>query len=119
MPAITCIPHFKDDADNPWVTKKSDVLIHYWFNPDETHNLLQVAESIEAWNQNHFQQTMQEIGLLACCVCNYSFIICNMEIRGKIYDWQAFEILSTKSILHNEEPFTMRVRVNGTLCTIL
>ena len=119
MPTVTCIPHFKDDADNPWVTKESDVLIRYWFNPKKTHNLLQIAESIEAWTQDTFQQNMQENRLIACCIRNYSIIICKMEIRGKSYDRQAFETLSTESILLNEEPFNMTVSVNFSACTIL
>ena len=99
------------------------VLIHYHFNPDKTHNLSLVAESIEAWAQSDYQQNVQPGA--SCCAGNssrnYSLVINNIEVRGTNYDRQAFETLSTASILHNEEPFTMRVRVSGrkAYCTIL
>ena len=116
--SVTCTPHFKQDADKPWVTRESQVLVHFWFNPDRTQTLLQVAESIEAWAQNDYQQQLQQAPL-ACCAGSYSIIINNMEIRGTTYDRQAFATLYTINILHNEEPFTMRVRASVVGCNIL
>ena len=58
-----------------------------------------VAESIEAWAQNDYQQNIQQAGgVIACHDSSYSIVINNMEIRGTNYDWQAFETLSTASI---------------------
>ena len=45
-----CTPHFKPDAEKPWVTKENKESIHFWFNPYKTQTLLEVAESIEAWD---------------------------------------------------------------------
>jgi len=118
--SISCTPHFKDDAENPWITRESQLLIHYWFNPGKTQTLHQVVESIEAWGLNEYQQQVQRSSALKCCYPDYSLTIDNVEIRGTTYDRQAMTTLYTSSALHNEEPFTMRVHARVLVrCTIL
>ena len=57
----------------PWVTKETTELLHYWFNSRITQTLLEVAETIEAWatreHKEEIQQTKASINKMSCCLC--------------------------------------------------
>ena len=38
--SLSCTPHFKFDAEKPWVTKESVSSLHYWFNPEKGSHYL-------------------------------------------------------------------------------
>ena len=123
--SITCTPHFKHDAENAWVTREGQGSIHYWFNPDKIKTLLEMAESIEAWSLNDFQQQAGQVAMpCPCCKppsVDYSLTINSMEIRGRTYDRQAMASCEVSSTIHNEEPFNISVRSSTrvAVCTIL
>ena len=50
---LSCTPHFKDDAERPWITQESITSVSLWFNPDGGSTLEDIAETIE-----NFVQTM-------------------------------------------------------------
>jgi len=113
---VTCTPHFKSDVENPWVTRESKILLHYWFDPDKTKTLLQVAENIEAWAVGDYQVQVQQTNI--CCPPRFHLYISYVEIRGRTYGRQEMATLSTSRALYDNEPFNMRV-YGSTSCTIL
>jgi len=134
MTSVTCTPHFKSDAEKPWVTRESGVLIHYWFNPGKTETLLEVAECIEAWALHEYEEEIKQTktnltstwSLHCCAIINYSkyqVTINKMDIRGVTYDREAMAIKTVNDCLRDEEPITLRAEACGGVsvipCTIL
>ena len=125
--SITCTPHLKLDADNPWVTKESSVHgkeeVHYWFNPGKAHTLLQAAETIEVWLTRQHIQHVQNLNVKTT---EYHLTINTMEIRGVPYDRQTMAGTYANEHLRSEEPITLHVQSTGGVvkitslcCTIL
>ena len=103
--SISCTPHFKSDAERPWVTRESVTSLHYWYNPEKEQTLLEVAEQIERWIHYDYEALVpRKTGLFA----SYAMNILSMEIRGVEYDRQALAIKTTRDSYRNEEPFTIR-----------
>ena len=117
--SISCTPHFKSDADNSWVTKESHVLIHYWFNPAKGGTLLQVAEGIEDWARRDYSEQVRQSPMAGCFGSSYNLVINTMEIRGVAYDRPVMQNYTIQDTLHDEEPFTLRIRASVVGCTIL
>ena len=132
----TCTPHVKPDAEKPWVTKESNTILHFWFDPRKTQTLLEVAEAIETWAVNEYQkETKQFEGsidnvpcCLRCCIQindnEYHATITEMEIRGESYDREAMATKYTNELLRDAEPITLRTENHGNTpvkvrCTIL
>ena len=115
--SVSCTPHFKPDAEAPWVTKDSITSFHYWFNPEKRQNLLEVIELIEGWVYHDFSETAQEIEPVSkSCFCAYSISIRSIEIRGIKYNREALASKTTFESLCNEEPFTLRLHSSRTAC---
>ena len=128
--SITCTPHFKSDAEKPWIIKETSTLIHYWFNPGKPHTLLEVAEAIEVWVVSEYAEDIKQAKAIydsSCCIkANYTepqATIYKMEIRGVSYDRETMAVKYTNECLHDEEPITVRAESRGgvtvTPCTIL
>ena len=118
---VTCVPHFKPDAEASWVTKENKHLINYWFNPNIARTLLQVAGDIEAWADNDYLSRFNRLPG-SCVIREYHLNVETMEIRGTTYDRQRMAQSDASSILHDAEHFT--IGVYGTVpcvcgCTIL
>lgn len=105
---VTCVPHFKPDAEASWVTKESKHLIHYWFNPNMTSTLLQVAGDIEAWADNDYLTRINRLPA-PCVVGRYHLTVETMDIRGATYDRQKMAQSDASSILHDAEHFNIGV----------
>ena len=111
--SLCCTPHFKPDAEKPWVTKESVSSLHYWYNPEKGQTLLEVAEQIEAWMRYDFEETLQT-------TARYNMNILSMEIRGVKYTREELATKTASETLDNEEPFTLRIRGRqGGPCLIL
>lgn len=119
--SVSCTPHFKPDAESPWVTKESITSVHYWFNPEKRQTLLEVVEQIEGWIYHDFSETAQEIEpVCKSCFCAYSINIWSMEIRGVKYNRETLRRKTTFESLCNEEPFTLRLQSRRIgCCTVL
>ena len=127
---VTCTLHFKPDAETPWVTKESNILIHYWFNPRRIQTLLEVAETIEAWASREYteeiQQTKASINEMCCCfrccLCiDFNEIratVTKMEIRGISYDRGTMALEYDSDCFHDAEPITLKIETCGniTIC---
>ena len=112
--SLCCTPHFKHDAEKPWVTKESASSLHYWYNPEKGQTLLEVVEQIEAWIRYDFEETLQT-------TARYNMNILSMEIRGVKYTHEELATKTASETLRNEEPFTLRIRggQGGSSCLIL
>ena len=122
----TCTPHFKPDAEKPWVTKESNTIIHFWFDPRKTQTLLEAAEAIETWAAYEYQnetkkQVKASIDNVPCCMrcClhindnEYHAAITKMEIRGESYDRDAMAVKYTNELFRDGEPITLRTENHG------
>ena len=101
--SISCTPHFKPDAERPWVTRESATSLHYWYNPKTEQTLLEVVEQIERWIQYDYKalnpRSMRN---------QYNMNILCMEIRGVEFDRDVLAAKTTTDNFYNEEPFTLR-----------
>ena len=101
--SISCTPHFKHDAEKPWVTKESASSMHYWFNPEKEQTLIEVVKQIEEWIRYDFAEvTLNRMR-------NYHMGVQNMEIRGINYKREELANKTTGGNLRDEEPFTLRI----------
>ena len=118
---VTCTPHVKPDAEKPWVTKESNKILHFWFDPRKTQTLLEAAEAIEAWavceyekEKEQFKASIDNVpSCSGCCVAGvsdneYHLTIIKMEIRGESYDREAMAVKYTNELLRDAEPITLR-----------
>ena len=115
--SISCTPHFKPDAERPWVTREFVTSLHYWYNPKTEQTLLEVAEQIEKWIQyDHDALRSRQRGFSQNVPYNIE-ILC-MEIRGVNFDREVLATKTTTDSFYNEEPFTLRfhniLRYNNT-----
>ena len=62
---LACTPHFKDDAQNPWVTLQGPLELHYWFNPKSEVTLENVAAAVENFASSNFNRQVQGAGPVA------------------------------------------------------
>ena len=112
--SLCCTPHFKPDAEKPWVTRESASSLHYWYNPEKGQTLLEVVEQIEAWIRYDYEETVQT-------TARYNINILSMEIRGVKYTREELATKTASETLRNEEPFTLRIHggQRGPSCLIL
>ena len=131
---VTCTPHCKPDAENPWVTKETKELIHYWFNPGKIQTLLEVAETIEAWATREYEEEAKQAKAsmnavpCSCCIVikdnEFHATITKMEIRGVSYNREEMAHKYARDCLHDAEPVTLKAEARGGMtvqpcCTIL
>lgn len=112
---ISCTPHFKDDAQSPWITQDSLTSVSLWLNPDGGSTLEDIAETIE-----NFVQTMPGYSSqVASCSLR------SLTVRGEVFTKGSLMMSSYMAgdKLHDLEPFTVQVEkivgVGGICCTIL
>ena len=120
--SISCTPHFKPDAEKPWVTRESTTSLHYWFNPEKRQTLIEVVEQIEAWSSYDFEELVKNLeNVPSCCFSGYTMNIKHIEIRGVKYNREVLATKTTSESFCNEEPFTVRYRSRrvAPICTIL
>ena len=126
---LTCNPHFNHNIDNPWVTKEKEKenVLHYWFNPGKKHTLLEVAEAIELWLLQEYEEVIKQKNAQfsgSLCVkvksTEYHSTINTMEISGIYYDREAMAIKYAAECFHDGQPITLKAEVQGgysvTLC---
>ena len=101
--SISCTPHFKPDAERPWVTRESVTSLHYWYNPKTEQTLLKVVEQIERWIQYDYKALKQ-----GSVLNQYNMTILCIEIRGVEFDRDVLATKTTTDNFYNEEPFTFR-----------
>ena len=105
---IACTPHFKDDAQNPWVTMESPLQVSYWFNPKSGVTLEDMAAAMENFASSNFSRQLQGAGGVPGPVSvNYSGRILNVAIRGQIYSRETLINYSAAEYLHDGEAFNM------------
>ena len=105
--SISCTPHFKPDAQRPWVTRESVTSLHYWYDPKTEQTLLEVAEQIEKWIQYDFA-ALRAQGHRSSYREQYNMNILCMEIRGVEFNREVLATKTTTDNFNNEEPFTLR-----------
>ena len=60
-PAIACTPHFKADAQQPWVTQGNGLLsIGFWFSPKAGLTLEDVAAVVEGFVSSNISKQMPQ-----------------------------------------------------------
>jgi hypothetical protein len=119
---IACTPHFKDGAENPWVTLESPLLVSYWFNPKSGVTLEDMATAMENFASTNFGKHFQgNSGIYV----NYSGQIQNVTIRGQIYSRETLIKYRAAEYLHDGEVFnmgyllTLQTGCCGELCCLL
>ena len=110
---ISCTPHFKDDAERPWITQDSITSVSLWFNPGGGSTLEDIAETIE-----NFVRTMPGYShQIASCSLQ------SLTVRGEVFRKNMMSSYMAGDKLHDLEPFTVQVKQTisspALCCTIL
>ena len=119
LQTLACTPHFKDDAQDPWVTMESPLQVSYWFNPQSGVTLEDMAAAMESFASSNFSRQLQGAGGVPGPVSvNYSGQILNVAIRGQIYSRETLINYSAAEYLHDGEAFNMDYRetIQASLC---
>ena len=107
---ISCTPHFKDDAQQPWWVTQENVLgFGYWFNPKEGLTLEDMATAVENFadsNLNKMQPQTVNVNVRS------SGRIESVTIRGQNYSREALVNYRASDCLYDGEVFNVSLLQN-------
>lgn len=95
---VTCTPHFKSDAEQPWVVQEGVGVISLWMHPDSNMTLEDVAALIESFASSQVDQRM----------INYSGRIHNATFRGQTIVREQMSARLARDYVRDGEPFNLR-----------
>ena len=106
---LACTPHFKDDADNPWVTE-SQLELGYWFNPKSEVTLEDVAAAVEKFASSKVSRQFQneeQVPSPITVTGTYIGQVQSFTIRGQLYSRETLVNYRAVEYLHDGEVFNM------------
>ena len=103
---ITCSPHFKKDAEQPWVTQEGDGIISLWMHTRLSLTLEKVAKLIE---NAAISQAQSQAGNLSGWDLHYQYTatIHNMTIRGRTISQEEMASYPAKDHIRDGETFNL------------
>ena len=119
MPKTTTVtfsvtPHYKDDADQPWITLESQLAISVWLSPKTNMTLEDVAKLIESFAADQVSQQLtystsatQNPFAAGAASVNYRGEVYSMTFRGQNIMRSQMLNFSAKDHLREGEPFNM------------
>ena len=115
MMTISCTPHFKEDAQQHWVTQENMFGISYWFNPNEAPTLEDMIGAVENFISANYNKMMpQNMNVAAGGTQVQMHTTSNMQgkivvvtIRGRNYERETLVNYKAGEYLHDGEVFNM------------
>ena len=102
---LTCTPHFKPDADQPWITMDSKTAISLWISPNTPLTLEDVAQLIENFVVSQFEQKLA--GQPTCGKIQLHCSVFSMTFRQQAIDQSQMASLAAKDYVRDGEPFNL------------
>ena len=108
---VSCIPHYKDDVDKPWVNMGGMMNLSVWLHPKSTMTLEEVTQLIEGFLRslysNQTVQAQQRFGISTTSETNMKPTILSMSFRGETTARAQMATLNATDYLHDQEPFNL------------
>ena len=113
---VTCTPHFKNDADRPWITQEGVGIISISLHPKSDITLEDVAKLIEnfASRQVTDQRATQPAAIQAMNI-QFRNTVYNMTFRGEII--QRAQMVNYRAVdyMRDGEPFNLLYNFTATV----
>ena len=104
----SCTPHYKEDADKPWVTLESEQAYSIWLSPKSSMTLEDAAKKIENFEERQvYQQLAEEAALNPLANYNYQGTVCNMTFQGQVIQRSHMTDYSAKDYMREGESFNL------------
>ena len=105
-------PHYKDDADQPWVTLEGKVAMSVWLSPKTNMTLEDVAKLIESFAADQVSQQLTHSAAQSrlnagVAGINYRGEVYSMTFRGQNIMRSQMLNFPAKDHLREGEPFNM------------
>lgn len=95
---VTCTPHFKDDAHQPWVVQEGVGILSVWMSPSTSLKLENIAQLIENFAATQVNQK----------VMSYNGTVQSMTFRGQTILRAQMPNYFAKDYLRDGETFNLR-----------
>ena len=95
---VTCTPHYKDDAHQPWVVQEGVGIISVWMSPNTSLKLEDIAQLIENFAATQVNQK----------VMYYSGTVQSMTFRGQTILRGQMADYFAKDYMNDGETFNLR-----------
>ncbi len=122
---LTRIPRFKEDAQQPWVTKEGIIQLSVWMHPKSTMTLEDVARLIEQYAVNTTAQQLQQqatVNPLAGAASNnttYSGIVNSMTFRGQVINRSQLFNYAAVDYMKDGENFSFLMTQTFQVCCVV
>ena len=114
---LTCTPHFKADADQPWVTMDSIIAVSLWMSPNSPMTLEDVAQLIENFAATQVQQ--QLAGQPLSGNVKYQGSVLSMTFRQQTIQRAQMTSLAAKDYIREGENFNLILNQTTTSCCVI
>ena len=101
----SCTPHYKEDADKPWVTLESELAYSIWLSPKSSMTLEDVAKLIESFVTGQISQQLAHKDPVVNY--NYEGVVRSMIFRGQDIQRTQMANYSVKDYVREGEPFNL------------
>ena len=95
---VTCTPHYKDDAHQPWVVQEGAGIISVWMAPNSSLKLVDIAQLIENFASSQVNQK----------IVYYNGTIQSMTFRGQTIHRTQMADYFAKDYMRDGETFNLR-----------
>ena len=112
---VTCTPHFKNDADRPWITQEGVGIISISLHPKSDITLEDVAKLIENFASRQVSdQLATQPGAAQTMNIQFRSTVYNMTFRGEII--QRAQMVNHRAIdyMRDGEPFNLLYNFTNT-----
>lgn len=99
---VTCTPHFKEDADSPWITQEGVDDLSLWMSPNSDMTLDDIAELVEQFG---VENAVAEEPCAQMMRLRYSVFFATIP-RGGVIGRDLQKRYRAQDVLHDGEPFT-------------
>ena len=125
----SCTPHYKEDADKPWVTLESQLAFSIWLSPKSSMTLEDAAKLIESFAAGQVSQQLAQTAAHRPYVhanLDYQGVVYIMTFRGRNIQRSQMTNCSVKDYMREGEPFNLiftqtyraRVSLMALLCPL-
>ena len=118
---LTCTPHFKADADQPWVTMDSVIALSLWMSPKTPMTLEDVAQLIENFAATLVQHQLagQPNARVLSSMVKFRGSVLSMTFRQQTIQRAQMASLAANDYIHEGENFNFLLNQTMTLCCVI
>ena len=121
---ISCVPHYKDDIDKPWVSMEGMMNLSLRLHPKSTMTLEDLAKLIEDFLHSLFAnnsslQARQQFGVIQKVDVKVQVCLKSLAFHGESMARAQFATLQAMDYLQDQEPFNVVYELTSSSVTML